>query len=45
MRENGRRDWQSFQPSPRLIEPIVTFFEGPMWPFVATVEQLMRTGA
>jgi len=37
----GRGDWRSFEPYP-LIVPIVTVFDGPTLPFVATAERLVR---
>lgn len=38
----GRGDWHSFEPSPQLIAPIVTVFDGPTPPFMDTTERLLR---
>ena len=40
--KDGRGDWHSFEPYPQLIAPIVTVFDGPALPFVATAERLLR---
>ncbi|NLE68181.1 MAG: hypothetical protein GX608_12240 [Lentisphaerae bacterium] len=38
LRRKDRSDWRSFEPYPKLIAPILTVFEGPALPFVATAE-------
>ena len=43
--KNGRGDWRSFEPSPRLITPITTLFDGATEPFIVTVERLVRRSA
>ena len=40
--QSGRGEWRSFEPSPQLVTPITTLFDGPTEPFVATVEHLVR---
>jgi len=40
----NRGDWRSFEPSPCLITPITSLFDGPIEgePFVVTVERILR---